>query len=142
MRIILFLFATAMLAGCSTSPPGANPSAVPGERQLAFRQKLPGSAEIIVTRDEGWMAGGGCYVAVFIDGQLSARVDVGERAVFYVKAGRRHIGMSGDPSGKGLCAMQVGQPLKETSTRLEAGEVQRFRISGDTNGLDIRPSSI
>lgn len=137
----LAVLAGLVLTGCSTSPPGENPRAIPGERQLAFGQKLPGSAEIIVTRDEGWMAGGGCYVAVLIDGQLSARVDVGERVVFYVQAGRRHIGMSGDPAGNGLCAMQVGQPLKETSTRVEAGEVQRFRISGDTNGLDIRPSS-
>ncbi|UXY55396.1 DUF2846 domain-containing protein [Pseudomonas tohonis] len=141
MRTIIFLAAAAVLAGCATSQPGANLSAIPGDRQLAFGQKAPGSAEIVVTRDEGWLAGGGCYVAVLIDGQLSARLDVGERAVFYVPAGRRIIGMSGDPSGQGLCAMQVGQPLKETATRVESGEVQRFRITGDTSGLDIRPSS-
>ncbi|BCD88067.1 hypothetical protein PSm6_44740 [Pseudomonas solani] len=141
MRSIIFLAAAALLAGCATSQPGTNVSAIPSDRQLAYGQKLPGSAEIVVTRDEGWFAGGGCYVAVLIDGQLSARIDVGERAVFYVPAGRRIIGMSGDASGQGLCAMQVGQPLKETSTRVDSGEVQRFRISGDTNGLDIRPSS-
>ncbi|MCU9949863.1 hypothetical protein [Pseudomonas sp. PDM13] len=141
MRTIIFLAAAALLAGCATSKPGASLSATPGDRLLAYGLKSADSAEIVVTRDEGWLAGGGCYVAVLIDGKLSARMDVGERAVFYVPAGRRIVGMSGDPSGQGLCAMQVGQPLKETATRVEAGEVLRFRITGDTNGLDIRPSS-
>ncbi|WP_374979007.1 hypothetical protein PSGK_18840 [Pseudomonas solani] len=142
MRTISFLAAAALLAGCATSQPGDSPArAIPTDRQLAFSQKAPGSAELIVTRDQGWLAGGGCYVAVLIDGQLSARIDVGERAVFYVPAGRRIIGISGDPSGQGLCSMQIGQPLKESATRVEPGEVQRFRISGDTSGLEIRPSS-
>jgi len=61
---------------------------------------------------------------------------------FKVKPGRHIVGIAGDDEGNGLCAMQIGQPVKETAAEVSSGETQKFRISGTQNGTDIRPSSI
>ena len=61
---------------------------------------------------------------------------------FQVKPGRHIVGIAGDDEGSGLCAMQIGQPVKETASEVAAGEVQKYRISGTQNGTDIRPSSL
>lgn len=143
MKLIVGALAVVLLAGCTTSPISSGSAApVPASRVLAYQSPVTGGAAFLVTRDTGWMAGGGCYAAVLIDGRIAARMGTGETAKFHVTSGRHIIGMSGDADGGGLCAMQVGQPVKESAAELRPGEVQKFRISGDTNGLDIRPTSL
>ncbi|WP_157062733.1 MULTISPECIES: hypothetical protein [Pseudomonas] len=44
-----------------------------------------------MTRDTGFL-GGGCYVAIHIDGKFAARIDTGEVAKFFLSIG-------GHPSG-------------------------------------------
>ncbi|MCK9691873.1 MULTISPECIES: hypothetical protein [Pseudomonas syringae group] len=97
---------------------------------------------LVISRDNGFWASGGCFVTVLIDGKKAARVNTGEMVKFQLKPGRHIVGIAGDEEGGGLCAMQIGQPVKESATELNAGEVQKFRISGTQNGNDIRPSSI
>jgi hypothetical protein len=79
---------------------------------------------------------------VTIDGKKVARIDTGEIVKFKVKPGRHIVGIAGDDEGNGLCAMQIGQPVKEAAAEISSGETQKFRISGTQNGTDIRPSSI
>jgi len=93
MRLFVGAVAIALLAGCSTSPvsPGeARP--VPKNRIVAFSAN-PKEAygTVVVTRDTGFL-GGGCYVAIHIDGKLAARIDTGEVAKFFLSIG-------GHPSG-------------------------------------------
>lgn len=76
---------------------------------------------------------------MLIDGKEAAKVNTREMAKFQLKLGR--VGISGDEEGSGLCALQIGQPVKESANELNADEVQKFRISGTQNGNDIRPSS-
>ncbi|KPB11615.1 Uncharacterized protein AC516_2808 [Pseudomonas amygdali pv. sesami] len=79
---------------------------------------------------------------MLIDGKKAARVNTGEMAKFQLKPGRHIVGIAGDEEGRGLCALQIGQPVKESASELVAGDVQKFRISGTQNGNDIRPSSL
>lgn len=139
-KIALFLIAIS-ITGCSTSAvDSANARPVPSDRVISHGS---GDAKITITRDRGWLAGGGCYVEVKIDGKSYARIDGGEATDINVAEGRHILGISGDPKGKGLCSAQIGQPIKETSTQIDSKEHQRFRITGDTNsGLDIRPSML
>ncbi|MDG9885395.1 hypothetical protein N7650_21385 [Pseudomonas sp. GD04058] len=132
-----------LLAGCTTSPISAGKAkAVPSDR-ITYLSPDNASSSITVTRDTGWIAGGGCYVGVLIDGKLAARLATGETVTFRVTEGRHILGMSGDPMGKGLCGLEIGQSIKESSADLKQGEAQRFRISGDTSsGLDLRPTSL
>ncbi|WP_330208928.1 hypothetical protein [Pseudomonas sp. Z13] len=143
MKLIIGALALAALAGCSTSPITSGQAAsVPAARILAYQNPLKDGGALVITRDNGWLAGGGCFAAVLIDGRVAARVGTGETVRLNVPQGRHIIGMSGDASGGGLCAMQVGQPIKESAVDVKPHEVQKFRISGDTNGLDLRPTSL
>lgn len=140
---VVTIVALILLAGCTTSPVSSGKAkAVPSERVI-YQSPAHAGSSITVTRDTGWIAGGGCYVGVLIDGKLAARLATGETVTFRVPEGRHILGMSGDPMGNGLCGLEIGQSIKESSAELKGGESQRFRISGDTNsGLDIRPTSL
>jgi hypothetical protein len=142
-RILLSAAVGFALAGCSSAPVASGLAArVPADRTFANQVNVPGGATLVVTRDNGFWASGGCFATVLIDGKKAARIDTGEIVRFKLKPGRHIIGISGDEEGGGVCALQVGQPVKETSSELSSGETQNFRISGTSNGLDIRPSSI
>ncbi|SDO20384.1 hypothetical protein [Pseudomonas poae] len=108
----------------------------------AYQSEVPDGATLAVSRDNGFWASGGCLATVLIDGKKVARIDTGEIVKFKVKPGRHIVGIAGDEEGNGLCAMQIGQPVKETAAEVSSGETQKFRISGTQNGTDIRPSSI
>lgn len=142
MRLFVGAVAVALLAGCSTSPVSpAEAEPVPKGRIVAFSAK-PKEAygTVVVTRDIGFL-GGGCYVAVHIDGKLAARIDTGEMARFYLPTGDHLVGLGIDKQVGGMCSWT--DMLKEQSTILKEGQVKRFRIGGDSQtGLDIRPSSL
>ncbi|OWF76980.1 hypothetical protein B4900_17825 [Yersinia rohdei] len=144
MKKLIIALAVLVLAGCGTSPVPSNEAvSVPQERVFGFQKNVADFPTLIVTRDNGWLAGGGCFVAILIDGKVVARIGTGETVKFYVEPGRKIIGISGDEKGGGLCSAQFGQQIKESSVELKSNEVQRFRISGDTNsGLDIRPTTL
>ncbi|MCP6695850.1 hypothetical protein [Pseudomonas donghuensis] len=142
MRILIGAVALVLLAGCSTSPVSPEQATpVPADRLASFTTK-PKEAygTVIVTRDTGWM-GGGCFVAVHIDGKVAARIDTGEVARFYLPTGDHLVGLGIDKQGGGMCSWT--DMLKEQSASLKEGQVKRFRIGGDSQGgLDIRPSSL
>ncbi|AZE37707.1 hypothetical protein C4K06_4692 [Pseudomonas chlororaphis subsp. aureofaciens] len=141
-RILLTTAAIALIAGCSSTPvePGSA-KRVPTDRIYAYQTEVADGTTLIISRDNGFWASGGCFATLLIDGKKAARIDTGEVAKFQVKPGRHIVGIGGDEDGGGLCAMQIGQPLKETATEVASGEVQKFRINGTQNGTDIRPSS-
>jgi hypothetical protein len=141
MKKLIIALMFAGLAGCSTTPTASETAKpVPLERILLASN---GDSTLIITRDKGWFAGGGCFVTVLVDGKALARIDTGESISIKVEEGRHILGISGDKDGKGLCGYQIGQPMKENATLIQSHETQKFRITGDTSsGLDLRPSNI
>lgn len=141
MRKIITALALVALAGCVTSPvPAEKARPVPADRALLLQSKpaVP-YGTILVTRDTGFL-GGGCFLAVHVDGQLAARIDTGEVVRFFAPVGDHLVGMGIDKSGGGMCSWT--DMLKEQSVTLANGQIKRFRIGGDSQaGLDIRPSS-
>jgi hypothetical protein len=143
MRILIGALAVALLTGCGTTPVSSKDAKpVPANRILGFQSSVKDGGTVVVTRDNGWTAGGGCYVALLVDGHVAARVGTGEVVRLQLTPGRHIVGMSGDSEGGGLCGMQVGQPVKESAAEIKPRETQKYRISGDTNGLDLRPTSL
>ncbi|MBF8674805.1 hypothetical protein IRZ53_07485 [Pseudomonas fulva] len=143
MRILIGVLGLALLSGCTTSPVSSDKAKAAPLERIIYESPAHAGSSITVTRDTGWIAGGGCYVGVLIDGKLAARIATGETVTFRVPEGRHILGLSGDPMGNGLCGLEIGQSIKESSAELKQGESQRFRISGDTNsGLDLRPTSL
>lgn len=139
MRFLLGFVAVALLSGCASPPTINEADKVPDDRMLAFQSKGKGSDAAITVFREGGFASSGCFFAVLVDGKLAARLDTHEKATFYVKPGRRIIGVGPDPQGNPLCSSNSGF-RREVATLIESGETQLFRISINT-GLDIRPSS-
>lgn len=84
--------------------------------------------------------GGGCYYALFINGTLSARFDVGEIARFYLEPGEILLRVGRDPQGRGICSS--GQEYwTQRETILREGETKYFRMLLDANGTtDIQRS--
>ena len=141
MKRMLIALAIAGLVGCATHVPRPDEvRPVPGDRLSAFQKPADGDGILVVTRDKGFI-GGGCYLAVFIDGKESARLDTGERATFYVPEGHHVLGTWN--AGKALCSYRQGKDRRETDASLSAGETRRYRILIDASGtLSLEPTSI
>lgn len=141
-RVLLATAIAVSIVGCSSTPvESGSAKRVPADRTFAYQASIPGGATLVISRDNGFWASGGCLVTVLIDGKKAAKIDTGEMIKFQLKPGRHIVGIAGDEDGNGLCSMQIGQPVKESATELVAGDLQKFRISGTQNGNDIRPSS-
>lgn len=141
MKRIAVLLGGLLLAGCATHAPKPNQiRPVPADRTLAYQEASAGDGMLVVTRDLGFV-GGGCYLAVYIDGKESARLDTGERATFHVPAGHHVLGTWN--AGKALCSYRQGKDRRETDASLASGETRRYRILIDANGgLALEPTSL
>lgn len=129
------------LAGCATKPISmAEAVPVPMVRLLAFQSQVPGSQGTIITIRDAGFTGGGCNMAVYIDGTLSARIGAGEMASFNVAAGDHIIGTG--PTGRGTCNLAADRLRRETPVSLAHGQTKRFRISINPNsGPAIEPTA-
>lgn len=134
MKTLLFIPALLLVAGCATTPTGADrATSALGDRLLAYQDKLEGpSGRIVVTRDSGFL-GGACFYAVSINGKLAARLAVGESATFYVAPGEILLRSSRDPLGKGLCGV-LSEERTQRETVIRQGETKHFRLLLDANG--------
>ena len=141
MRISVGALAAVLLAGCTTQVPLNQAAPVPSSRAFSYQSETSEPfGTLIVARDTGLVMGGGCYLAVYIDGKVTARIDTGEVVRFHVPIGDHLVGMGIDKAGSGSCS--VGSLLKEQSVSLKVGQTKLYRIGGDWEvGLDIRPSS-
>lgn len=141
MKLIVGALAVVLLAGCSTTPiPLGQATPVPKDRVFSHQvEPSEPFGTIVVARDTGSM-GGGCFLAVYLDGEVAARIDTGEVVKFRVPAGDHLVGMGIDKKGGGLCSFT--DMMKEQSASLKPGQVRLFRVGGDQAGFDIRPSSI
>lgn len=142
MRRAAFLIATVgLISGCATTPvPLTSAKPVPANRLLAFQAPVDGkTATIAVVRDEGF-TGGGCFLGLYLNGVLAARMDVSEGARFHVNPGEVLLRVSWDPKGSGLCGFGSGE-WKQIESLVRLNEEKSFRLSiNPTGGLDIMRS--
>lgn len=136
-----FIALTALaLAGCATQAPKQSQiKPVPADRALAYQSASGGDATIIVTRDVGF-AGGGCFAGLYLDGDLVAKMDTGERISLYLPSGRHVIGTWN--VGKALCGYREGKDRRETDATLKPGETRKFRILIGNAGVEITPTTL
>lgn len=139
MRPFIAAATIAFLSGCAAPPSIGEATPAPANRLLALQAEDQGKDGTVTVIREGAAQGGHCFFGIYLDGKLVARLDNGEKASFYVKPGRRLIGVGSDPQGAGPCSGNA-QFKREVATWLEVGEKQTFRIAFQPM-LDIRPSS-
>jgi hypothetical protein len=108
---------------------------------MTHQAATDGDSFIVVTRDIGYV-GSGCYAAVFIDGEVAAKLGTGERAHFYVPSGDHVLGTWN--TGSGLCGYREGKDRKEVSVSLKPGDTRKFRITINPNAgtVELNPTTL
>ncbi|MBF8726943.1 hypothetical protein [Pseudomonas putida] len=139
MRTLTTAAAIAMLCGCAASTSIEQATPTPHERLFATQQSSTGAEAQITVFREGVFGGSACYLGIYVDGELVARMDANEKSVFRIRSGKRLVGVGVDPQGRGVCAGRAGFK-QEVATLIEPGEKQTFRIPGDGT-LNIRQAS-
>ncbi|MGY2441915.1 3-isopropylmalate dehydratase [Pseudomonas sp. SDO52101_S400] len=139
MRSLIAAVAIAVLNGCASPPSGGDVGIAPANRLLAYQSEDRGHDARITVIREGDVIGAGCLFAIFIDGKLAARLAGDERASFYVKPGRRLVGVGPDPEATGRCGGSSAFK-RELATWTQIGENQTFRVVLQPM-MDIRASS-
>ncbi len=142
MKHIVIASAMALtISACATKPPRADQlKAAPPEHLTALQSPSDGDATLLVTRDVG-MLGGGCYMAIFVDGRSVGKLGTGEVATFHVPAGEHIVGTW--PTGSGLCGIREGHDRTESSTVARRGETKKFRITVFSGGgYSISPTTL
>ena len=122
------------LASCQTTPvPIGEAVPVPPDRLFAYQfptEKTTATIEVI--RDRG-SSGADCHIGVFLNYQLAARIDPGERARFVIEPGETTVGAGRDPRGEELCGTDQSN-VKHVRTTLVKGETKLFRVSTSAFG--------
>ena len=139
MKKCLPLALLLLLNGCASTPvPISEATQAPTDRVIAFQSPEPTkNATLTVIRDGGLAPGGGCFMALWINQTLAARLDTSEVAKFYLEPGEILLRVGRDPQGKGLCALGQDQWVQR-ETVLRPGEQKAFRMtSGDNGQFDI-----
>ena len=139
LKALAVTAAVLMLNGCAAPPTIGEAMPAPTNRLLALQAEDQGKDGTVTVIREGDVNGAGCLFAIFIDGEIVARLAGDEKAEFHLKPGRKLIGVGWDPQATGRCAGN-SRFKREVATWLEVGERQTFRIAFQPM-LDIRPSS-
>jgi hypothetical protein len=82
---------------------------------------------------DGGFVGKACLNSIYINGTLSARLAVAEKAHFTVEAGSVTITAGKDPYGNDMCKMHQGDAVTKVFT-LGEGETRSFRLSAGSGG--------
>lgn len=112
-------------------------TSIPPERHLAFKEKTGVyNSKVTVIRQKNFF-GGGCYYAIKIDDTLAARLDIGEKAEFWLKEGNRVFISARDPQGFFLCRVGGNEdfenvqvtPVKESCLAMTIGWIGASQIN-------------
>ena len=128
------------LSGCimpTKQPPEESVVITPSDRIYLFQEPFENSAQVKVTRDIGFL-GGGCFLGLLINGQLAAKLDPGERVIFYLPAGE-HLLAPTWVDGRGLCGAFYTEQRAASQRRsheiyLKEGVKKSYRIHINTDG--------
>jgi len=138
MKSLFIVLAILGLSGCSTSvTPPSQALTAPSERVFKY-QKSNEQQSITVIRDSGFI-GGGCYSSVYINGELSAKLEPKEKVQFYLPKGEYAVGAALE--GRGLCGANGAR--QERFINLGERQNKYVRVFIDEGGdMDIRPTTL
>lgn len=141
MRFLIAIVLAATLTACATKPISeAEAVPVPTDRLLAYQTPIAGDSGTVVTIRDAGFTGGGCNLAVYINGELAAQIGDREIARFHLPAGDHIIGTG--PTGRGTCVIGAERLRRELGVTLRPGETKKFRLSINPNsGPAIEPTA-
>lgn len=128
MKLITTPLFLALLTGCATSAVTIDKAVpVPAERVL-LKAADDTNAKITIIRDSGFM-GGGCYVDIYLNDSLAAKLDTAEKVTFNVMSGELILGSQ--PSGSALCN---GASIRHLETSIKQGQHKLYRVMTGQSG--------
>lgn len=132
MRLIVSFILTVILIACASTPTVSSSISVPTDRHLLHSATTEkNTSEIVIVRDRSF-AGGACYYAVYVDNQLAARIGAAEKVALKIEPGERHIKITRDPQGRGLCSL--GNDMTEQKVALGRSDKRYFQLSTSISG--------
>lgn len=131
-KILPTLFILLFFTGCTTTPVSIEKStSVPDERIYdgfkKYAHEKKSGATIIIVRDRGILGSAGS-AAVFLNGEIVARVRTGESLTTYIDSGDNVLGIA---PGTKLSHEKDNVELIEQTLNANAGGTYYFRITID-----------
>lgn len=137
MRLITASLLLALLTGCATSAVTYEKAKeIPTDRVVL---KTQGKYVFTVIRDEGW-TGSGCYADLYIDEELAAKFESGEKSTFRTDENRVMLKVTN--SGAALCSYDGGTNHYEVTLELDKHKIYRIHMNNDGAGLQILAGGI
>ena len=137
MRILgLMLVAALSLCSCATKQLDTSTApSVPSARVYVPELLVPSTGKVALTiaRDTGFI-GGGCIMAVYLDGRVVAGISHGEKVTLNIAPGRHILGSGPNPGGTGLCRIGSDRSRRETELTAVLGQPLKYRLSISANG--------
>jgi hypothetical protein len=140
---MILIFTAMIVTGCSTTPVSVGKSQpVPQDRIYEAYKKYSSSKEtqanIIIVRDNGVLGVAGT-AALFVNGEIVARVRAGESITIHTNGGDNILGVG---PGTKMGWEKDNVELIEQTLNAEAGKTYYFRISINFNkGLILQRTS-
>ena len=122
------------MTACHTNPVSLEKaSPTPSTRRLAFQDaNNPENSRVTVIRDMG-VRKSGCFVEIYVNENVAARIDEGEKVTFYLPPGPLLLGVGPDFNGPILCGYDPSNST-QINTTLKPNEEKVFRISFSGGG--------
>ena len=131
MTRILFAVLLMTLAGCATKPIAPNLATnAPAERVMAHQVPIAGGGTVTVVRDKGFL-GSGCYLGVFVNGDLAAKLSRAERVKLYLPMGRTLL--ASRSVGGGLCENDSNG--RSVAVQITPGDSFTYRLALSQDGV-------
>jgi hypothetical protein len=128
MRLFAITIVLTSLGGCATSPvPYDKANLVPPDR-VRIVNDSSATATVTFIRDSGFI-GSGCFIDAYINSDLAAILDGGEKITVNVKPGEMYLGSK--MSGVALCG---NNSVNYIETTLKKGQHKLFRLFTDQSG--------
>ena len=123
-----------LVVACTTTPdPLAEMHRTPKARLMAFQTVSPeNTSTVTLLRDTG-VGGAACYLLVYVNATLAARMDAGELAQFFIPPGKLLLGVAPEHKGRGFCPVREGYS-DQIDTTMKDHEEKRFRVLWYSDG--------
>ena len=135
MKKIVSLLAVFFVYSCSTSPVlNGDTSVVPANRVYKTMTNV-GQSKLFVVRDVGFL-GKMCSYGLFINDELIADLNAGEKLELNLEEGEYKIGVGSSKNNSGLCALK---DIKYTEINLKSGQEKKYRMWFTDNDQGLSP---
>jgi hypothetical protein len=131
MKGILFAAVLIALVGCSTAPVSPDLAVnAPAEHIVSHQAPISGGGAVTVVRDKGFR-GSACYLGVFVNGQMAAKLSTGERVHLYLPSGRSLL--ASHAVGGGLCSDDRDE--RAEAVQIASGDSFTYRLAMSSDGI-------